>query len=344
METEIEVSEEAQALHDKALLIDGHNDSIIEHWARKESMDLTPDWPEYQVDLQRMKGGGLTAMNSMMGGQELHQSIELWDGMYEQVEKHPDEYLIVRSVADIHRCKAEGKIGHIGQLESCRCLGNSLHVLHMQHRLGLRVGNLTHGDAGETSFQGTRSCFGYCDLGDREAARRVFSGLTDFAREAIAEMNRLGIAIDTAHTNDAAFFDAVEASATPIEFSHGACFALCPHWRNLTDEQLKALADNGGVIGIVFYRNFLDQDPDKQNLSRVVDHIEHVCEVAGEDHVGFGSDYDGIGASIAIPPSFVETPQLTQLLLDRGFSEEIILKFWGGNFLRLLTEVEEYAD
>ena len=100
----------------------------------------------------------------------------------------------------------------------------------------------------------------------------------------------------------------------------------------------------GGVIGIIFYRNFIEQDPEKQNLSRVVDHIEHACEVAGEDHVGFGSDYDGIGTSIAMPPSFIETPQLTQLMLDRSFSEEVILKFWDGNFLRLLTEVENYAE
>jgi len=125
----MEISEKAQAIHDKAILIDGHNDSIIEHWARGESMDLTPDLPTYQVDLRRMRGGGLTAMNSMMGGQTLEQSIELWDGLYEQVEAHPDDYLIVRSVQDIHRCKAEGKIGHIPQLESCRLFGNSLRVL-----------------------------------------------------------------------------------------------------------------------------------------------------------------------------------------------------------------------
>jgi len=340
----MEISEKAQAIHDKAILIDGHNDSIIEHWARGESMDLTPDLPTYQVDLRRMRGGGLTAMNSMMGGQTLEQSIELWDGLYEQVEAHPDDYLIVRSVQDIHRCKAEGKIGHIPQLESCRLFGNSLRVLHMQYRLGLRVANLTHGDGGETSLQGTKSLFGYCELSDRHCARKVFQGLTDFAREAIAEMNRLGIVVDLAHTHDASFYDALEVTETPVEFSHGNCFALCPHWRNLHDEQLKALAENGGVIGMAFYPRFLDQDPQKQNLERLVDHIEHICELVGDDHVGFGSDYDGIGETVAIPPSFIETPQLTQAMLDRGFSEETILKFWGGNFLRVMTEVEAAAS
>lgn len=339
----MQVSDQAMSLHQRAILVDGHNDSIIEHWARGDSMDLTPDWPDYQVDLRRMKAGGLTAMNSMIGGQRLEQSLELWDGLYEQVEAHPEHYMIIRSVADIHRCKAEGKIGHIPQLESCRLFGDSLRVLHIQHRLGLRVANLTHGDGGDTSLQGTRSLFGYCTDSDRETARTQFHGLTDFAREAIAEMNRLGIVVDLAHTHDKSFFEAIEATATPVEFSHGNCFALCPAWRNLTDDQLKALGQNGGVIGICFYPKFIDQDPEKATIDRLVDHIEHVCEVAGEDHVGFGSDYDGIGQAVAVPPSFIESPQVTQKMLDRGFSEEQILKFWGGNFIRVLQAAEDAA-
>ena len=340
----MQVSEQAMSLHQRAILVDGHNDSIIEHWARGDSMDLTPDWPDYQVDLRRMKGGGLTAMNSMMGGQSLDQSLELWDGLYEQVEAHPEHYMIVRSVADIRRCKEEGKIGHIPQLESCRLLGNSLRVLHIQHRLGLRVGNLTHGDGGGTSLQGTNSLFGPCTLQDRNTARTQFRGLTDFGREAIAEMNRLGIVVDLAHTHDRTFFDALEATTTPVEFSHGCCFSLCPVWRNLTDEQLKALAENGGVIGICFYPRFLEPNADTVPVDRLVDHIAHVCEVAGEDHVGFGSDYDGIGETVATPASFLESPQVTQRMLERGFSEELILKFWGGNFMRVMQAAEDAAQ
>lgn len=340
----MDISAEALALHEKAILIDGHNDSIIEHWARGDALDLTPNLPDYQVDLPRMRAGGLTAMNSMIGGQSLHQSVDLWDGMYEHVEAHPNDYLIVYEPDDILRAKAEGKIGLIGQLESCTCLGNSLRALRMMHRIGLRVGNLTHGEAKETSLHGTQSPFDYCSASDREAARRDFVGLTDFGREAIREMNRLGIVVDTAHTQDASFFEALEVSQTPVEFSHGATFALCNHWRSLTDDQLRALGANGGVIGIAFYGKFISENPERRTIEGFVDHVEYVCELIGDDHIGFGADLDGIGDAIGIPPSHAETPQITQAMLNRGFSEETILKFWGGNFLRVMREVANAAE
>jgi len=339
----VEISEKAQALHDKAILIDGHNDSIIEHWARKESMDMTPDLPDYQVDLRRMRAGGLTAMNSMVGGGDLFQCIELWDGMYEHIENHPDDYLIVDTADDIYRAKREGKIGLIGQLESCTALGRSLRPMRVMHKLGVRVANLTHGEAEEDSLHGTKSPFDFCELSDRQRARKDFQGLTDFGREAIPEINRLGMVVDLAHTQDASYFEAIDLSEAPVMFSHGNVFGLSPHWRNLTDDQLRALADNGGVIGLAFLPEFLARDPGNQTLDRLVDHIEYVCDLIGDDYVGFGADYDGMGKRVAIPPSYAETPQVTQLMLDRGFSEETILKFWGGNFLRVITEAQGAA-
>jgi membrane dipeptidase len=334
-----EISSKAREIHKKAIIIDGHCDSLIEHWARKESMDLTKDWPGYQTDLKRMKAGGLTAATSMVGDLNLVQGLELWSGMYENLDNHPRDFLLVDNPEDVLRAKREGKVGLIGQLESCQLLHNSLKVLHVMHKLGVRVTGLTHGEGGgEFDLQGAKSPFGYRAPADRENVRKETTGLTDFGRTAVGELNRLGIVIDLAHASDATFYEAIELSRSPVEFSHGAVFALSPHWRCLTDDQLKALAANGGVIGLATFPDFIDQSPEKRTLQRFVDHIEYVCTLVGDDHVGFGSDYDGMGPIIPIVPSYAEMPQVTQLMLDRGFSEETILKFWGGNFLRVMRQ------
>ncbi len=333
------ISAKALAIHKKAVIIDGHNDSLIEHWARKEAYDLGLDWPAYQADLRRMKAGGLTAMNSMVGGAELVQGLDLWAGMYENAEKHPRDFLLVDKPEDILRAKREGKVALIGQLEGCPLLHNSLHLLQVMGRLGVRVAGLTHGEGGgEFDLQAAKSAFGYCTADERETARKAPAALTGFGREAVAECNRLGIVVDLAHANDAAFYEAVALSQKPVEFSHGAVFALTRHWRALTDDQLRALAANGGVIGIAVYPGFVAQDPAKQTLQTFLDHVEHVCELVGDDHVGFGSDYDGMGDLVPVLPSYAEMSQLTQLMLDRGFPEETILKFWGGNFLRVMRQ------
>jgi membrane dipeptidase len=332
-----EISAKALALHKKAVIIDGHNDSLIEHWARKESLDLGRDWPAYQVDLRRMKEGGLTAMNSMVGGANLVQDLELWAGMFENVENHPADFLFVDKPDDILRSKHEGKVGLIGQLEGCQLLNNSLRVLDALRRLGVRVAGLTHGEGGgEFDLQAAKSPFGYCTQADRDRARQDAAGLTDFGREAVAELNRLGVVVDLAHANDAAFYGAIRISKRPVEFSHGAVFALSPHWRALTDDQLKALAANGGVIGIAVYPGFIDQDPAKQTIQRFVDHVAYVCEKFGDDYVGFGADYDGMGEAKPVIASYADLPRVTQIMLDRGFSEPTILKFWGRNFLRVM--------
>ena len=337
---DLQVSSQTRDLHQKAIIIDGHNDSLIEHRARKESLDLAQDWPSYQVDLRRMKAGGLTAMNSMVGDDDLVEGLELWSGMHENLEKNPQDFRLVKTPEDILRAKGEGKIGLIGQLESCSLLQNSFKVLQMMQKLGVRVAGLTHGEGdSEKALQGAKSPFGYCTAADRERERKEAPGLTAFGRAVVPELNRLGIVVDLAHANDTAFYQALEISKKPVEFSHGAVFALAPHWRNLTDDQLKALAINGGVIGIALLPNFIDQNPKNQTLQRLVDHIEYVCELVGDDHVGFGADYDGMGPdTVAILPSYADMPQLTQVMLDRGLSGETILKFWGGNFLRVMKE------
>ncbi len=237
---------------------------------------------------------------------------------------------------DLIKTRKEGRIGWIPQLEGGRFLGRSLRVLNVLFELGLRVACIAHGEGGgPNDLQVTPSSFGYSTAAERERARKEQTGLTEFGRAAIREMNRLGIVLDLAHANDRSFYEALELTAAPVEYSHGNIFSVCPHWRNLTGDQLKLLAQNGGVIGIATYPEFVDADPARRSLDRFADHVEAVCEAVGDDHVGFGSDYDGMKVA-GVLPSYADMPKLTEILLGRGFKEESILKFWGGNFLRVM--------
>ncbi len=337
----MEISEQAQELHAKAIIYDGHNDSFILHWARNEPMEIVGEWPQYHVDLPRLRAGGTTAFNCMVGCGDLFQAIELWDPIFQHVQNYPDDFLLALEPEDIERAKTEDKIGLVPQVECCAFMNRSLKILRVLYELGLRVAILTHGEPDPDGLRSPDISGRFCRLADRERARRDYLGLTEFGKAAVKEMNRLGIVVDLAHTKDAAYYEAIELSETPVVFSHGNCFALSPHWRNLTDDQLQALRDNGGVIGISCPRSFIAEDEKDRTFERLIDHIEYAFDLIGDDHVGYGSDFDG--TTDPIPPDPTYQPQITQKLLDRGFSEETILKFWGGNFLRVMRAVREAA-
>lgn len=328
------------ALHQRAMIIDGHNDSLPLRLERGDSLDLGLVAPRYQVDLPRMLQGGLTAMMTYVGGHDLALSLELWQGLLSNVESHP-ELVLGLSAAALREAKAGGQIALIPQLESCSCLGHRLGVLAFMARLGLRGANLTHGeglDRHETALQVDSSEFGYCTRADREAARRELRGLTDFGREVIAAAGELNIIVDLAHANDRTFYETLEASARPCIFSHGCVFAICHHWRGLTDDQIRALAANGGVMGVAFYRKFIH--PEAPSMDRLLDQVEHVIELVGPDHVGFGADYDGLPeGDVPIPPDVAHLAEFTAALLGRGLGEETVLKILGGNFLRVMETV-----
>jgi membrane dipeptidase len=327
-------------LHRQAIIIDGHNDSLPLRLERGDSLDLGLVAPRYHVDLPRMLQGGLTAMMTYVGGRDLPVSLELWQGLLSNVESHP-ELVLGQSAAALHETKARGQIALIPQLESCSCLGHRLGALELMARLGLRVANLTHGeglDQHETALQVDSSEFGYCTAAEREAARRELRGLTDFGREVIAAASELNIIVDLAHANDRTFYETLEASARPCIFSHGCVFAICPHWRGLTDDQIRALAANGGVMGVAFYRKFID--PEAPSMDRLLDQVEHVLELVGPDHLGFGADYDGLPeGEVPIPPEVGHLQEFTAALLGRGLDEETVLKILGGNYLRVMATV-----
>ena len=335
------MSSRAQQIHSQAIIVDGHNDSLVLRRAKNDPMDFGPPNPKNHVDLPRLKQGGMTALFSYVGGDDLHTSLELWDAIYYHLETYPADFTLALRADDIRQAKRAGKIAFLGQLESCACLGNSLRLLRMQHRLGLRIANLTHGegqDGNESALQGDASQFDYCTAADREAARKEMKGLTDFGREVVQACNEMGLIIDLAHANDRTFYETVKLSEKPCIFSHGCVFAVSPHWRGLTDDQIKALAAKGGVMAVAFYTKFIHKD--EPSMEKLMDQVEHVITLVGPDHIAFGSDYDGLPEEeIPIPPHVGRLGEFTEALVGRGFDEGTILKVLGGNFLRVIAEV-----
>ena len=290
------------------------------------------------MDLERCLAGGLAAAFFMVGGNAQPRTWQLIDRMYAEIEASDGRLTLALRADDIRRAKSEGKLAALMSFEGGLACGGELAILRHFYRLGVRCMSITHGeDTAQGSLQGEKSFFGFCDPAFRERGQKSGQGITTFGRQAVEEMNRLGVLIDTAHCNDMSFWDVMDLSDAPPVYTHGNCFALSPHSRNLTDEQLKALGQKGGVIGLAFYPPFVDQHaPD---LSRFVDHVEHVAEVAGAATAGIGSDYDGMGKATPIVPEVSRLPELTQAMLDRGFPPADVEKILGGNFLRVIEEV-----
>lgn len=339
----MQISDGARCLHEQAIIIDSHNDTLVLRLSRGHHLDVTERDERYHVDVPRALEGGLTCSFFMVGSSTLEQSVELVDGTWRLAEEHPDRVVYATCTADIERAKQSqvadppGRLAVVGQLESCTCLNESVARLRNLYRLGVRVANLTHGEGGEGTTQQEASPFDYCEPADREEARGG-PGLTPFGRDVIAECNRLGILVDLAHASDATFYEAIELSDDPPIFSHGAVFAQCPHWRGLTDDQLRLLARAGGVMGMAFHPGFID--PEAPSMERLMDSVEHVVELVGPDHIGIGADYDGMPESMTpIPPVIERLPEFTEALVRRGFDDETILKILGGNTLRLMRQV-----
>ncbi len=332
-------------VHRDAVIIDAHNDSFCRRLEKGDDPSLHSPAPRYHVDLPRLHQGGLTAMFTYIGGSCLHRSMELWEALYAQVEAAPDDFTIIQTHEDVLRAKESGMIGLVAQLESCACLGGCLRILGVLHRMGLRVANLTHGeglDRHDNALQVDSSPFAYCTAQERDQARREMRGLTDFGREVIAFCNAHGIIVDTAHANDTTFYETLEASDDPVIFSHGCVFAVCPHWRGLTDDQIRALAAHGGVMGVAFYRTFIHQH--EPSMERLLDQVEHVINLVGADHVGIGADFDGLpDDAVPIPPDVGRLPELTAAMLARGFDEATVRKVLGENFLRVCGKVWNQA-
>ena len=176
------------------------------------------------------------------------------------------------------------------------------------------------------------------DICDSAKGCNTHGGISDFGKDVVREMNRLGIMVDLSHAAEKSFYDALEISQQPIVCSHSSCRALCDHPRNLTDDQMRALAAKGGVMQVTIYNGFLRLDGEATILDAMA-HLDHAIQIMGIDHVGLGTDFDGDGGVRGLANS-AELLHFTRQLQDRGFSEEDIQKIWGGNFLRVMNQVQ----
>ena len=315
----------AALIHEQALLVDGHCDTLLELYHKKRSFWEAGqkghlDWPRLlsgKVNIQFMaiyiepqyKPHGSLArvleLLSFFRGLQAEGNLEtvLYRTDLEKLTPHSHMFLLAIEAGEA----LEGKIG----------------VLRVLFELGFRCMTLTWNQRNS--------------LADGIWEKDSRGGLTGFGREVTVEMNRLGMLIDVSHLSEAGFWDILLLSKKPVAATHSCCKTLHDHPRNLSDEQLRAIRQNKGIIGINFYPGFLGQKP--VTIDRVIDHIEHAANIAGIDYVGLGSDFDGINKTPQGLENAAQFPRLTARLVERGWKEGEIGKVLGGNFIRVLREV-----
>ena len=248
----------------------------------------------------------------------------IFDKIEAMVEKNKEFLSIARTPADLYANKQQGRHSIMLGIENGLAIDGQLERLQHFAQRGIVYMTLCHN--------------GDNDICDSARGNSTHQGVSAFGRQVIAEMNRLGIMVDLSHASEKTFYDALELSELPIVCTHSSCRALCDHPRNLTDEQMRALAAKGGVMQITMYNGFLVKDGEATVLDALC-HLEHAIEVMGIDHVGIGTDFDGDGGVRGMANA-AELINFTRLLLSRQFSEQDIEKIWGGNFLRVMSQVQ----
>ena len=248
-------------------------------------------------------------------------AVERLSEVRRQETLHPDRMRIATSAAEILACKQAGKKAICLGVENGYAVGKQLENIRMFREMGVLYITLCHN--------------GDNDICDSARGEGEWQGVSPFGREVIREMNRRHVLVDVSHAAESSFYDALELSEYPIIASHSAAYALCPHPRNLKDEQLKALAEQGGVAQVCLYKGFINPDAEKASLSDAIRHINHIVELVGIDHVGIGSDFDGDGELIGCSATN-ELINITVRLLEEGYTEAEIGKLWGGNLMRVM--------
>jgi membrane dipeptidase len=342
-----EQEERARLIHEKSIVVDTHNDTVL-HLIKSPpfiSSETTPTSPrrtlgersEYgQIDIPRIKEGGVNCLMFAMYvspqyTSRLRRLIQLLDAFQLDTEKYPEDIAITTSYDEVMNAINDGKIAAIIAIEGGEPLEGSIEALRTSYRLGVRSLTLTHFPRNEL-----------CDGSGADSG----SHLTEFGRQVIEEMNRLGMLIDISHLNETGFWDVIEMTEEPIMATHSNCKALCGHHRNLTDDQINALAENGGVINLSFCAGFIKDgigfgEPEalkKVTIEDWLDHLDHAVNLVGTDHVGVGSDLDG-GCGFPGLHDITRFPYLTQGIVSRGYSDNDIAKILGGNDLRLFKKV-----
>ncbi len=322
-------------IHRRALVIDTHCDSILDHVSGQRNLGEKSS--ARHLDLPRLIEAGVRAQfmacyiePEYKPERGLARALTLIDGVYRLAEDNPTLAAIARTAGEIKEIADSGRVALVISIEGGEGLGagkteDLLAALRILYRLGVRCLSLTWNQRNLLAD------------GIGESATR--GGLTETGVAVVKEMNRLGMIVDVSHLSEAGFWHLMEISKKPLIASHSNARALCEHKRNLSDDQIRHLARRGGVVGITFATAFLDREVARANLERVIDHVEYVANLVGVDHVGIGSDFDGIDATPAGLSDVTSLPVLSRGLLRRGFSEEQVHKIMGGNHLRLIGEI-----
>ena len=373
------ISERARKLHFSSIVVDTHDDTTQRLLDGK--FDLGTRSATGSIDIPRMREGNLSAiffsiwMSSKVTGPEaVDRALVQIDAVREQVRKHSNDMVLATTAAEVREARKQGKIAALMGVEGGHMINSNLGVLRSYAALGVRYMTLTHS--------------GNDEWADSSTDKPVHNGLTDFGKNVVREMNRLGVIVDISHVSDKTFYDALEVSKAPLFASHSSCRAICDAPRNMTDQMMKDLGAKGGVVQINYHVGFLSQefrdaekaDPEinkaisaevtkrcsdndgcqliegdritreyveqgklpRVEFGKIIEHIEHAVKVAGVDHVGLGSDFDGANMPYGMEDA-TKLPKITEALLQKGYSEGNVRKILGENTLRVMTEVERVS-
>jgi len=371
-----DVSQKAHDLHFSSIVVDTHDDTTQRLLDPK--FDLGVRYTGGSIDIPRMREGGLSAIffsiwisGTITGPEAVKRAMDQIDVVRELPVRYPKDIALARTADDVRRIHGDGKIAALMGVEGGHMIDNDLGVLRDFARLGVRYMTLTH--------------MIDTDWADSSTGKTTHNGLTDFGKQVVHEMNRMGIMVDISHVSDKTFYDALAISEAPMIASHSSCRAICDAPRNMTDEMIKALAAKGGVIQINYHVGFLSQefrDAEKANpelgkaiqeelkkrcgenegcqltegdkitreyvaqgklpcveWTKIVEHIDHAVKLAGADHVGLGSDFDGANMPYGMQDAS-HLPQITNALLAKGYSASDIQQILGGNTLRVMEQAE----
>jgi len=361
----------ARRIQAHVLGVDSHNDTMQR--VLIEKVDLGQRLPDGMIDLPRLQEGGvhvpffaLWVPTYYPGPEAVRRTLELRDAAQSVFDKYPDRIELATSARDIERIVKQKKIAAVLTIEGGHQIDDDLSVLRMYRRMGILSMTLTH--------------FRSNHWADSSTGKAEHNGLTDFGKEVVREMNRIGMIVDISHVSDKTFYDTLEVTTKPVIASHSSCFVYSDIPRNMKDDMFRALAKNGGVVGVNFGSSFLSQKDAEELKKLVAQHnqiepnlagpeldafaakeyadmgwdkmktgaatvedaaecIDHIVKVAGIDHVGIGSDFDGITSAPQGLEDVSKMPNLTLALLRRGYKEDDIKKIMGGNYLRVIRDV-----
>lgn len=320
----------SQLLHQRSFVFDAHCDTLGAALPGAKQRDLLQRSTAGHLDMPRMEQGGINCqIFAAFPGETRLQAcptaaaLERVAVLHALLERAPERVTLVRTAADLAALTPGGPLGAILGLEGAEALAGKISLLRMFYRLGVRNLGLSwnpRNAAADGVGAGTQA------------------GLTPFGRALVSACNEMGIMLDISHLNDAGIADVLALSQKPVIASHSNAAALCAHRRNLSDEQLRALAQNGGVAGVTFVDAFVAEQRELATLERLLDHIDHMVQVAGVEHVGIGSDFDGC---VPVPElsSGEHYPRITEGLARRGYSPEQIRLILGENFRRVFLQV-----